>query len=359
MLAVLHEVVAACGSHTDNTDQYLLLMLIKLGLDATAFYLWSPKLYRYIFTMCSLSIVLADVVLTCSLAGVWFVGADRSPVPLCFVLANAAAMYGALPLPVMLLGLVDYYLHNSYLCNHSDSWKYLRNAALISLGWTLALVYSLTYVNAEAKELNWPHLKVLVCEVDDSMPIGLFVLTVFAAFICVMLPFLPRVPQWVKEADRLSEVREKQKSHSSDLFISTDIKGQMEKCLGRTDLRRPPLWISLALGFGTFWIPYLMISSVCLLFNLGLPAYITVNVLWLECTNSFLTGIVFWTKTNKQGPYSQLPENVCLWNVYWHLSKGTRDERLPIAVFNPYKVKRITQCSFKVTPSVASSWRPV
>uniref|UniRef100_A0A3B5KBX9 Uncharacterized protein n=1 Tax=Takifugu rubripes TaxID=31033 RepID=A0A3B5KBX9_TAKRU len=254
MLAVLHEVVAATGSHTDNTDKYLVLMLLKLGLDATAFYLCSRKLYRYIFTMCSLSIVLADVVLTCSLAGVWFVGADRSPVPLCFLLANAAATYGVLPLPVILLGLVDYYLHNSYLCNHSNSWKYLKNAALISLGWTLALVYSLTYVNAEAKQLNRPQLKVLV-------------------------------------SDRLSEVREKQKSHSSDLFISTDSKEQMEKCLERTYSERPPLWISLALGFGTFWIPYLMISSVCLLFDLGVPAYITVNVLWLECTNSFLMGI--------------------------------------------------------------------
>lgn len=340
MLAVLQEVVAATGSHTDNTDKYLLLMLLKLGLDAAAFYFCSQKLYRYIFTMCSLSIVVADVVLTCSLAGVWFVGADRSPVPLCFLLANAATTYGALPLPVMLLGLVDYCLHNSYLCNYSKYWKYLRNAALMSLGWTLALVYSLTYVNAEAKELNRPNLKVLVCEVDDSMPIALFVLTVFAAFICVMLPFLPRVPQWVKEADRVFEAREKQKSHSSDLFVSTDSKEQVEKCLGRRYSERPPLWISLALGFGTFWMPYLMISSVCLLLELGMPAYITVNVLWLECTNSFLIGIVFWTKSNEEGPYTQLPENVCLWNVYWHMSNSTRDERLPIAVFNPSKVKR-------------------
>lgn len=340
MLAILHQEVVATGSHADSTGKYLLLMLLKFGLDAAAFYLCSKKLYRYIFTMCSLSIVLADAVLTCSLAGVWFVGADRSPVPLCFLLANAAATYGALPLPVMFLGLVDYYLHNSYLCNYSNSWKYLRNAALISMGWTLALVYSLSYVKAEAKELNRLQLKVLVCEVDDSMPVALFGLTVFAAVICVMVPFLPRVPRWVKEADRLAEVRGKQKSHSSDLFVSTDSNGrEVEKRPMRTNSERPPLWISLALGFGTFWIPYLTISSVCLLFDVGVPAYITVNVLWLECTNSFLAAFVFWTRSNKEGPYSQLPENVCLWNVYWHLSNGTRDERPPTAVFNPCKAK--------------------
>lgn len=330
----------ASGFHTDNTDKYLQLMLFKLLLDAAAFYLCSQKSYAHIFTVSSLSIVVADVVLTCSLAGVWFVGADRSPVSLCFLLATASATYGALPLPVMFLGLLDYYLHNSYLCNHSTSCKYLRNAALVSLGWLLASIYSQNFVKAEAWELIHPQLKALVCEVDESVPISLFGLTVFTAFVCVMLPILPRVPRWVKEADRLFQVREEQKSHSSDLFIATDCEKQKDQHLVRTFSERPPLWISLALGFGTFWIPYLTISAGFVLFGLGVPSYITVNVLWLECTNSFLMGFVFWTKSNKEGPYSKLPDNVCLWNVYWHLSNGTRDQRLPIAVFNPSKVKR-------------------
>lgn len=340
MLAVLDEVEVASGFHTDNTDKYLQLVLFKLLLDAAAFYLCSHKLYTYIFPVCSLSIVVADLVLTCSLAGVWFVGADRSPVPLCFLLATASATYGALPLPVMFLGLLDYCLHTSYLCNHSTSCKYMRNATLVSLGWLLALIYSQSSVKAEARELIRPQLKALVCEVDESMPISLFGLTVFTAFVCVMLPFLQRVPRWVKEVDMLSEAREEQKSHSSDLFIATHCEKQKEQRLVRTYSEQPPLWISLALCFGTFWIPYLTISAVCLLFDLGVPSYITVNVLWLECTNSFFMGFIFWTKSNKEGPYSQLPDNVCLWNVYWHLSNGTRDQGLPIAVFNPSKVKR-------------------
>lgn len=338
MLAVLDQVEVASGLHTDNTDKYLQLMLCKLLLDAAAFYLCSHKSYTYVFAVCSLSVVVADVVLTCSLAGVWLLGAHRSPASLCFLLATASATYGALPLPAMLLGLLDYYLHNSYLCHHSTCCKHLRNAALVSLGWLLAFIHSRSSVKAEVREVI--QLKALVCEVGESAPVSLFGSAVFAMFLCAMLPFLPRVPRWVKEADRLCQVREEQQSRSSDLFLATQCKTQKHQHAERPAWERPPLCISLALGFGTFWIPYLTMSAGCLLFDVGVPSYITVNVLWLECTNSFLMGFVFWTKSSKEGPYSQLPDNVCLWNVYWHLSNGTPDQGLPVAVFNPSKAKR-------------------
>lgn len=341
MLAVLDQAEAASGLHTHNADKFLQLMLFKLLLDAAAFYLCSQKSYVYIFTACSLSIVVADVVLTCALAGVWLLGADGSPVALCLLLATASATYGALPLPAMLLGLLDYCAHNSYLCSHGISCRYLRNAALISLGWLLAFIHARGSVKAEARELSRPQLRALVCEVAESTPVSLFGLIVFAALLCAILPFLPRLPRWVREADRLSQVREEQKSHSSDLFIAaTGGERQKQQDVGRRSWERPPLWISLTLGFGTFWLPYLTISTICLLLDLGVPSYITVNVLWLECANSFLMGLVFWIRSSKEGPYSQLPDNVCLWNVYWHLSNGTRDQGLPIAVFNPSKVKR-------------------
>lgn len=346
MLAVLYQVELASGLHTDKTAKYLHLILLKLLLDAGAFYLYSHKSYKHIFTVCGLSIVVADVVLTCSLAAVWLVGADRSPVPLCFLLASASAAYGALPLPLMLLGLLEHCLHNSYLRNLSTRCQCVKNAALVSLGWLLALIYSQIQVKAEAREMSCPQLKAVACEVNESAPISLFVLTVSAGLVCAMLPFLPRVPQWVIEANRLSQVREEEKSQTSDLFIRTDCERQKEqRHLVRTKSEGPPLWISLALGFGTLWIPYLTISVMCLLLNLSVPSYITVNVLWLECVNSFLTGFVFWIKSNNEGPYSQLPENVCTWNVYWHLSNGTRDQGLPIAVFNPSKVKRSSMFS--------------
>ncbi|XP_044066420.1 probable G-protein coupled receptor 160 [Siniperca chuatsi] len=310
-------------------------------------YLCCRKLCTSFLSMCSLSIILADLVMTLLITMVWFLGAERSVVSPCFLLAHASATYGALPLPMMCLGLMDYCLEDAYLCNQSTFCKFLRNAFLTLLVWMLAVIYSFGDVKAELMELDYMSgIRVLVCEVEESTLITYFILGLFTAVICTMLPFWSRIPQLVKEADRLSEMREEQENQRSDLlFISTnygDTKNSEENYLEETISPRPPLWFSLTLGFGMVWMPYLTLSVACLVFGFGVPAYITVNLLWLECTNSLLVGVVFWVKSKTLGPYSHLPENVCLWHIYWHLSKGTQQQQLPIAVFNPSKGKKNT-----------------
>lgn len=347
MQAIIEQWEVGSSCPTDNTEKYVLLMLFKLGLDAAAFYLCCGKLYASILSMGSLSIVMADLVMTFFLAAVWFLGADRSPVPLCFLLANASATYGALPLPMVFMGLLDYYLHITYLSNHSAFCKYLKSTALILLGWMLALIYSLSFIKAEPIELDhitW--IKAVVCEVDESRLIFYFILVLFTAVTCAVLPFFSNIPRWLKEAERLSEDRYEKKNQRSDLFITTNYTQSKlsEECLEETIAPRPPLWLSLTLGFGLCWMPYLTVSVACLFFGFGTPAYITVNVLWLECTNSLLMGVVFWAKSNMQGPYRHLPENVCLWHVYWYLSKGTRQQQLPIAVLHPPKMQKPFSC---------------
>lgn len=346
MLAVIEQWEVSSGCHTDNTEKYLLLVLFKLGLDAAVFYLCCRKVHMSFLSMCSLSIILADVAMAAFLTAVRFLGAERSPVSPCFILANASATYAGLPLPVMFLGLLDCCLGDTYLYKQSTSFKILRNAALTLLGWMLAVIYSFGSVKAELMELEYTAWKkALVCEVQESKLITFFTLVLFTAVICAMLPFWSSIPQWLKEADRLAEVREEQENQRSDLlFISTDCTETKSKknYLEVTTSPRPPLWLSLTMGFSVFWIPYLATSVTCLAFNFGVPAYITVNILWLECTNSFLMGVLFWAKSNTLGPYSNLPENVCLWHVYWHLSKATGQQQHSIAVFNPSKGKRTT-----------------
>lgn len=346
MLAILEQWDGRSGCHTDNTDRYLLLMLLKLGLDAAVFHLCSRKLYASFLSMCGLSVVLADLVMVFLMAAVLFLGAERSLVSPCFLLANASATYGALPLPMAFLGLLEYYLEDNYVGDHSAFCKFLRKAVLTLLVWTLALIYSFGYVKPELMVVDLvTGIKALVCNVQESTLINYFILGLFTAVVCTMLPYWSRIPQWAKEAERLSEAREEQDNKSSDLFTSTsgtETKSAEDNYLEETTWPRPPLWISLTLGFGTFWMPYLAVSVACLVFGLGVPAYITVNLLWLECTNSLLVGTAFWARSKTQGPYSHLPENVCLWHVYWHLSKGTRQQQLPVAVFNPSKGKRNT-----------------
>ncbi|KAM6981956.1 LOW QUALITY PROTEIN: putative G-protein coupled receptor 160 [Tautogolabrus adspersus] len=346
MLAVMEQWEGNTGCHDDKTAKYLLLMTLKLGLDASVFCLCCQKLYKFFLNMCSLSLVLFDLLLVIFMATVWILGTEKSPVSPCFVLANASAAYGAVPLPMMFIGFLDYYFQDSSLCNQRSFCKLVRNAILTLLVWILAVTYTFGHVQSELIELDYvTKTVVLVCKVDMSTVTTYFVWGLFMAVICTMLPFSSMIPCWVKEANRISEAREEQEKKRSDLFTSTNCieKKNCEKnYLEDTNWSRPPLWFSLTLGFGLFWLPYLAVSVTCLLLGMGIPGYLSVNILWLECANSLLVGLFFWAKSKIQGPYSQLPENVCSWHVFWQLSKGPQWQQNSMAVFIPLKKKKDT-----------------
>lgn len=344
MLGIIEQKDVESGCHVDNADKYLLLILCKFVLDIMAFYLCCRKLHTSFLNMCSLSILLADLVMVGSLASMWFLGPERYLVSLCFILAKASATYEALPAPVMCLGLLDYLLENTHLSKQSTFCKFLRNAVLTLLVWMLAVIHSFVDVSSDLMELDHGSIQALVCEVRESEVIGYFVWGLFIAVICIMLPFRSMIPQWVKEADRLCEAREEQENRSGLSFTSTkclETKGGEESYPEETVQPCPPLWFSLTLGFSLIWMPYLTVSVACLLFGFAVPAYISVNLLWLGCLNSMLSGLVFWTNSETRGPYSQLPENVCMWHIYWQWSKRKQQQH-PIAVFNPLKEKRNT-----------------
>ncbi|XP_023126628.2 probable G-protein coupled receptor 160 [Amphiprion ocellaris] len=345
MLAILEQWDQLSGSYTDNTHNYFLLLLFKSAMDTAAFCLCSCKQYKSPLSMCSLSIALADLVMVFFVATVWFLRAEGSSVSLCFFLAHASATFTALPLPMMSLGLLDYCLEDTYVNHHRTFCKLLRNVLLTLLVWALAIIYSFHTVSAKPMKLyEEKGMTALMCEVGESSLITYFILGLFCALLFIILPFWSRIPQWVMEADRLSNARTEHKSKKSDLmFTSTpslETKSSEENHLEVTNGQRPPLWLSLTLGFGEIWMAYLATCVACMVCGLGVPAYVSVNVLWLECTNSLLVGLVFWVKSKTRGPYSHLPENVCSWNVYWHLSKGVQQKQLPVAVFNPPKAKR-------------------
>ncbi|XP_035513444.1 probable G-protein coupled receptor 160 [Morone saxatilis] len=344
MLAIIEQWEVGSGCHTDNSEKYLLLILFKLGLDIMVFYLccWKPS--ASFLNMCSQSVIMADTVMAFSLASVWYLGAERSPVSTCFLLAHASATYGALPLPMMFLGLLDYCLQDTYRCNQSAIFRCPRNAVLIVLGWMLAVLYSFGSVKNELIEVDLTtETKALVCEVEESTLITYFILVLFMVVLCVMLPFWSSIPQWLKEADTLAKMREEQENQRNDLFISTQCtETKISEGYYLEEIIRPPpsLWLSLMLGFGMFWMPYLAMSVICQVFGFGVPAYITFNLLWLECANSLIMGVLFWAKANTLGPDRNIPKNVCLWHIYWYLSKRTQQQQQqqrPIAVLKPSK----------------------
>lgn len=341
MLAIMEQWEGP-AHHTDNMNKYLILLLFKCSLDVVVFYLCCRKLSASFLSMCSVSIVLADVLVTFCLAAVCFLGAESFLGSRCFLLAHTSAIFEVLPLPMMFLGLLDYCLEDTSLGKQSTCCKFARNVFLTLLVWMLAIICSFSSAKGTPMELDYTTgIKAIVCEVADSGLVTYFELLLFFTILFAMLPFWSRVPQWVKEADRISDMREEKENQRSDLFISllsTNTKSSQDNYLEEAAL--PPLWLSLTLCFTTIWIPYLVVSVVCLVLGFGVPAYISVNLLWLECTNSLLMGVVFWVKSKWLGPYNHLPDNVCVWYVYWHLSKGTWRQQPPAGVFNPSRQKR-------------------
>ncbi|XP_068454514.1 probable G-protein coupled receptor 160 [Clinocottus analis] len=344
MMGIVAQKDVTSGCHTDNVNQYVVLVVLKMGLDATVLYMCCRKRYTSFLNMCSLSMVLADFVMVLAFSIVLFLGPDRYLMSLCFVLGHASAMYKALPLPMICMVLSDYCLEATRLGKQSARLKILRHTASILLVWILAVIYSFGSVKSDLIKMDFLEgLSALVCEVQESTLISYFTLGLFLAVICSMLPFWSMIPQWVREADRLSVGREK-RENQRDLWSTPtnckcmETKGIEEKPMEET-IYSPPLWFSIILGFSLFWMPYLTVSVVGILMDFGVPAYITVNLLWLECTNSFLTGVMFWAKSNTEGPY-RLPENVCDWPIYWHLSKGSQQQMFSPAVFDPSNEKR-------------------
>ncbi|XP_053280447.1 probable G-protein coupled receptor 160 [Pleuronectes platessa] len=344
MLAILEKWNDTSGFHIDNTVKCLSLMLSKFGMDTMVFLLCSGKLYTSFLNMCSLSIILGDMTMVLYVTAVWLLGPESSPVSLCYFLAHASAVFKALPLPMIAMGITDYCIEDTHHASKSSLCKFLRNLVLTLLVWTLAVIYSVASTKVELMELVYmTGIKALACEVKVSTFINFFILGLFSAVILMILPFSTKIPMWVREADRLSKSREEQDNQRSDLFTSTsstETKSSKENDVGENNWLRPPLGHSLTLGFALIWMPYLTVCVACLAFDFTVPAYISVNVFWLECTNSLLVGVLFWVKSKSLGPYSNLPENVCAWHVFWNLSKGTWQQQLPTAVFNPSEEKR-------------------
>lgn len=336
MLAIVEKQDAGHVCHIDNTLQFIMLMLLKTGMDAGVLYLCWGKLYANFLNMSNLSIFIADVIMLFSMAVVSSLKAEYSHFPLCFILAYFSAAYAALPLPTMCLLLLDYCLQDTCSGKQSPLGKCLRNLTMTLLLWTAAVIYSIQSVTPELMEMEYSTgSRAVVCEIYESRVVNYFTLGLFLALILTLLPCWQMIPQWICEANRISEARDKnqEKQQSELLLTSTETK----TFLVDPTILQPPLWLSLTLGFAVFWMPYLSVSVACQLFGFGVPPYITVNLLWVQCCNSVIVGVMFWIQSKTLGPYNRLPEDVCSWHVYWHLSKGSYVQKF--AVFDPTKKK--------------------
>ena len=327
MLAVIEE-WKVDDRHVNNTSRYLFLVLFKLSMDTTILYICRQRLHTYFLSLCSLSVVLADAVLLLFMTMAWF-NPLKSPMSVCFLLAYFSTVFSMLPLPMLGLGLLDYLFHDRCSANQRPVIRLLRNTAMALLVWLVAAVYSYETTTSSQKEIeHFGGLKALVCEVQESVTVNVFVISLLIVTICALLPHYTTIPAWHRRANWLSDQRDKPPHiQKSDLQRNAGSQDAQEdaakKALVETTQQPPSLCVSLTLGFASVWLPYLFMSVIFVLLNLGIPAYIAINLLWMECTNSLLVGVVFWLRSAESGQYNNLPDNICMCRTYLHLSRGT------------------------------------
>ncbi|KAK6307916.1 uncharacterized protein LOC121538221 [Coregonus clupeaformis] len=345
MLAIIESWEEEGSCLEDNTRQFLFILLLKVGMDCLVLSICLCRLHTSFMGVFGLSVFLVDVALACAVVAVWLLGPAHSPVSMCFLLAQASAVFNALPLPVLGLGLLDYATESHYDSCHATPGRALCNCTLTLLVWVLAGVCACWSTFTNLIEVEYEGGKhALGCVVQESVFVVHFSVGISVAVCCVLLLHYKQLSSWLKEANKLSEQRDDvNPTLHRDLSFRYAKLGQAgadkdeEKALAmETEWQRHPLYLSLTLGFSTTWASYLVMCVACELLGLAVPAYIAINLLWLECANSLLVGLVFWLKSDWLGPYSNLPDDICQWQVYWHLSRGpVRDsEKLPKTVFS-------------------------
>ncbi|KAM8862753.1 putative G-protein coupled receptor 160 [Spinachia spinachia] len=342
MLAIIEESIVESVYPTANTNKYLFIMLLKLGLDAAVLRLCSQRLHTSFISMCGLSIVLADFVMVILVSSLYFLRPEMCSVSLCFLLSNASVIFDALTLPIVCLCSLDCYLEGTNLGKQIAVSKFLRHSALTLLVWVIAVLSFFCSVKSDTLELNLEDgLSASGCEIRQCTLVNFFIIGVFLVITFTLLPFWSMIPQWVRESDEISQNAMNLNSDLRFLINWPHTSCITENPLEETVNPPPPLWLSTILGFSLMWMPYITMSAAFLLLGVGLPAYVTVNLQWLESINSLVMGVMFWAKSDTQGPYSP-PGDVCSWSVFWHLSKGTQRQPFLGTVFKASREKTHT-----------------
>lgn len=324
MMAVLQE-ENENGTY-DATLQYLVLLLFKLVLNTLVLSFWLRSILKTLLGICSISICLADLLLISSICWAWMFQRNHGIHEImCFILSYSSTIYSLLPLPVLLAGALDCVIQQHMGFGQTSPGRTAVHCAVVFLMWTLACFYSSCYTNTELLTIQYKEgVRALVCPVQGSMAVSHFSLHLFIIVSFVLLFHFRKLPRWVLLAHKLAKQTTGSLSQS-DLASSRTLEKLESGAIEETDIfnqqDRPPLIISLVLGFALNWTPYLLISVACDFLGFAVTAYASVNLLWTACANSILVGVAFWYRSNKNGPFCTLPDDICPWSFYWYLSK--------------------------------------
>ncbi|XP_052418912.1 probable G-protein coupled receptor 160 [Carassius gibelio] len=332
----------------DETLQYLLILCSKVALNTFVLSFWRHSILKSLLGLCSVSMYVADVLLVTAVTGAWlFKETLPTSTSMCFILAHGSAVYALLPLPILICGALDYASY-PHLDVRSSSWRRtVCYCTVVVLLWASACCYTYNYTDTQPMEIYKDTARVLVCRVHGSTVVFQFSMQISIAVGLILLFYFKTTTGWIRRANKLAELRDTAFASEKGQMLAYNQEGEA----GSSGIQEssPPLFVSLTLGFALNWIPYLLMCVVCAFLGFVVPAYASVNLLWMACANSVLVGIAFWFRSARTGPLRKFPDDTCLWNIYWQLSKGT----------TPTVDAKLTMRTYKMFPKPAVPFQEV
>ncbi|XP_036387863.1 uncharacterized protein LOC118779742 [Megalops cyprinoides] len=316
----------------DNTPDLLFLLLLKVALNALILSTCSFRLGCSVMGACAGSVVLADALLLLGEAHVWaFSQRLDSSISTCFILAHASSVYSSLPLPAMLLGALDCVVHPPRPGSRPASpARAVCSCLQVLLIWVLACGFSYSGTCTELIEVRYSgvHTAVL-CPVRESAVITYSCVALTLAISGTLLFFWREVSLCLRDAFTMWRSPEPALLQS-DLPFTYRKDHQGEEKGADAAHWSPQQWeepgpqprssalLSLALGFSLSWAPFLQLSTVCWLLGFSVPSYMTVNLLWLLCVDSLLTGALCWARSEQPGLCADLLDDTYSWSLQGH-----------------------------------------
>uniref|UniRef100_A0A8C9RIG7 Uncharacterized protein n=1 Tax=Scleropages formosus TaxID=113540 RepID=A0A8C9RIG7_SCLFO len=278
------------GPMQDNTLQFVFILFLKVILNVLTVVLCSRTLRKSFMGLTAISLFLVDCLLFLGMVIIWLLRHHIKTTDFrCFILAHASTVYAVLPLPVLLLGILDPFGTN-------PTFKTFIHSMEILVTWSMSCVYSYFITNTAVIEVHYDHIYQL-CTMQDSSLVMSFCSGVSLLIVCIVLLCCQEVSSLLKEVFK--------DTNSSPDPLRT---------------RQPTLLLGLILGFSANWAPFLFINTVCWLLDFNVPSYVSVNILWLLCVNSFIVRTTFFFRREKLSLCFLDADIICDWKPYWKLS---------------------------------------
>ncbi|KAL4622566.1 putative G-protein coupled receptor 160 isoform X1 [Arapaima gigas] len=307
------------GPRQDNTLQSMFTLFLKVVLNMLTAIHCSRNLQKSFMGLSAISLFLADCLLLVGMMIIWILTDHINTEDAeCFILAHASTIYSMLPLPILLLGILDHFTSHPM-----SAFKMLSCSMQVLAIWALTCLYSYFITNTGVSE-HWYDRRYQLCTVQESFIVMYFCSGLSLVIVCILLLYYQEAFSWVKNTYEHSTSLPA--LFQSDLhFTYMKLRDTPEEDLASFKLedkqaRQATLLLSLILGFSANWAPFLFFTTAFWFLGFSAPSFVSVNILWLLCANSMVVGVAFRFRKEGSGLYTTDADGICDWKLYWKVS---------------------------------------